>query len=660
MDRARVPPQPATQAPFAAVAVARLDRRDVLAGLSALAALCTTNRALGATRAGEPRATDSTFTFREVPHGADEHMHVAKGHSAHVLLAWGDPLFEGDGPFAPRAPSRASQERRFGTENDFIAFLPLPKGSQSSRRGLLCVNHEGSALHHMFEGVRPPAAQARAGDDDGVKPFHLEIEMAAQGHSIVEIERVEGRWRAVRSSPFNRRIHAETTIEIAGPAAGHERLRTSDDPTGRRVLGTFNCCSGGVTPWGTVLVGEENFNKYFTGDPGACGAEARNHTRCDVGRELEFHWHRIAPRFDLAREPREPNRHGWVVEIDPFDPASTPKKRTALGRFKHEAATCALDPSGRVVVYMGDDDEDEHVYKFVTRGTFDPTRPEAARDLLDDGDLYVARFDADGTVAWLLLRHGEGPLTKENGFASQADVLVEARLAATFVGATPMDRPEDVEASPTSGRVYVMLTNNKRRGREHVDAANPRWSNVDGHVVEMIPPANRDGAREHAATTFRWELFLLAGNPFESLDESFGAQRACFHPATSRDGWLACPDNCTFDPRGRLWIATDGAAKSHGTCDGLFATDVFGAGRALTRQFFRAPLGAEICGPCFTPDGTTLFLSVQHPGEARADGSTNGVGFSAPTTRFPDFDDDLPPRSCVVAISKDDGGVVGS
>jgi hypothetical protein len=435
-------------------------------------------------------------------------------------------------------------------------------------------------------------------------------------------------------------------MRVAGPAAGHARLRTRADPAGRRIIGTISNCAGGVTPWGTVLIAEEGLNFYFRGDA-TRGAEAAAWKRYGInGRALNA-WGLHFDRFNLEREPNEPNRFGWIVEIDPYDPQSTPTKRTALGRFKHECATTAISHDGRVVVYSGDDERFEYVYKFVTRRAYDAASPAANRELLDEGTLFVARFDANGMMRWLPLSFGQGPLTAANGFTSQADVVIEARRAADLVGATPMDRPEDVEANPRTGRVYVVMTFNERRAPEQVNAANPRGPNRFGHIIEIVPPMV-NGRPDHAADECAWEFFLLGGNPADPGHD------ARYHAAVSANGWLACPDNIAFDSSGRIWIATDGQDEVMGVADSLYAAETAGERRGATRCFFSGPRGAEITGPEFTPDRKTLFLAIQHPGDEKD--ST----FDQPSTRWPDFKDGVPPRPSVVAITKADGGEIGS
>ncbi|MBX6322075.1 MAG: PhoX family phosphatase [Rhodospirillaceae bacterium] len=631
-DRGR---NPTDNRPMIEVVEARLSRRGLLGGMLAglAAGACAPWTGRAALAAGNP----STLTFEEVAHGIDETHHVAKGYTAQVLIRWGDRVAKDAPAFDPARLSAAAQEKQFGYNNDFIGFLPLPQGSGSSDHGLLAVNHEYTNAELMFPDLAAEDKLQKMTRDQ------VAVEMAAHGHSILEVRRRDGAWTVAADSPYNRRITATTPMALSGPAAGHPLLRTRADPDGRTVLGTINNCAGGVTPWGTVLICEENFNLYFAGATTSL-PEAKAYARYGVGESPEYAWSRFVDRFDLAKEPNEPHRFGWVVELDPYDAAAVPVKRTALGRLKHEGATAVLNRDGRVVVYMGDDERFEYIYRFVSAGTYDPANRAANMGLLDVGTLSVARFHDDGRLEWLPLVQGQGPLTPENGFASQADVLIKTRLAADLVGATPMDRPEDVEADPTTGRVYAVLTNNIRRRYDQVDAANPRLDNTAGHIIEMIPPGE-GAAIDHAAATYRWDLFLAAGNPV------WGG--TYYGKGVSDNGWLACPDNLAFDAKGRIWIATDqgGAQPGFGIGDGLYGADVSGDGRAVTRFFFRCPRDAEMCGPCFTPDGRTLFLAVQHPGE----GST----FASPSTRWPDFAPDMPPRPAVVAVTKSDGAEVG-
>jgi secreted PhoX family phosphatase len=412
----------------------------------------------------------------------------------------------------------------------------------------------------------------------------------------------------------------------------------------------LNNCAGGMTPWGTWLTCEENFHGYFWGTLEDTHPEARNYKRYGVAASA-YAWGKFHDRFDVIKEPNEANRFGWIVEIDAFDPASVPRKRTALGRFKHEGAAGIINKDGRYVVYSGDDERFDYVYRFVTQARVDIGNRAANRDILDDGTLSVARYDADGTVIWLPLVHGQGPLTAANGFQSQADVVIEARRAADLVGATKMDRPEDVEANPKNNKVYVILTNNTRRKAEQIDAANPRPDSRFGHIIEMTPP---DG--NHAADKFTWEILVKCGDP------SIAAVGATFSSDTTRNGWFGMPDNLAFDADGRLWIATDGnSGYKTGRADGLWGLETEGESRGTSRHFYRVPMGAELCGPEFTPDGETLFVAVQHPGERDEDDpKAEPATFEKPASRWPDFKDNMPPRPSIVVITKQGGGKIAS
>ncbi len=619
------------EAPFRAV----LARRTVLAGLFA-----TATAALG-TRAGLAAGT-SSLAFKEIAHGPTPDHAVAEGYTARVLIRWGDKVLPGAPEFDPLNQTPAAQAMQFGMNNDYQAFMPLPQGSRASDHGLLWLNHEYAQSNMMFPGLGAKGTAAK------VTKAQVDVEIQSQGGSIVEVKREAGAWQVVLG-PMNRRITSETPMRIAGPAAGSPRMRTAADPAGTRVAGMIGNCAGGVTPWGTILTCEENFDTYFLGDP-AKGPEAAGYRRMGLTGRPTYGWGRFHDRFNIDREPNEPNRFGWVVEVDPYDPTWVPVKRTALGRCKHEGAEGGLTADGRVVVYTGDDQRNEYLYRFVSRDRFNPTDRAANRDLLDHGTLSVAKFADDGSLTWLDLVFGQGRLTPENGFRDAGDVMIDVRRAADLVGATPMDRPEDVERNPVTGKVYVVLTNNSQRKAEQLDKANPRVGNPFGHILELVPPMV-DGRPDHGAARFAWDMFLMAGNP------AVPAHKASYGGPISASGWLACPDNVAFDGQGRMWIASDQGEQQqkYGIGDGIWACDTEGPGRAVTRMFYRTPTGGEMCGPCFTPDSRTFFVAVQHPA-----GDDEGSSYDTPSSRWPDFDPRMPPRPSVVVITKDDGGVIGS
>jgi secreted PhoX family phosphatase len=624
---------PSDNPTFESVLAARLSRRALLRGAATGFALVAAG---GLRRLPEAAAQTG---FAPIAATGEDRVVVPAGYRYSVLLRWGDPLFPGAPEFDPTAQTAAKQALQFGYDNDFIGFLPLPLGSGAATRGLLGVNHENARSELMWAGWD--------GKHESKTREMVEVEIAAHGFTVVEIARdASGEWRVVRDSPYNRRITGATPMALRGAAAGHPLLRTAADPAGTRALGTLNNCAGGVTPWGTFLTGEENIQNYFAAKvdevPDA-GLQAL-HKRYAIGsgRGRYMSWGRYHDRFDLRKEPHEPNRFGWVVEIDPYDPRSVPVKHTGLGRMAHEGATIIVARDGRPVAYMGDDARFEYLYKFVAAGRVDPANRAANMQVLDQGTLYAARLRDDGSGEWLALVHGQGPLTEANGFRSQAEVLVNTRRAADLVGATRMDRPEDVEPNPATGKVYAALTGNTNRKPEQVDKANPRPANKFGHILELT----EDGG-DHTATRFRWEVLILAGDPRNPEHKADYQGRTDVSP-------LATPDNFAFDRSGRMWVATDGLDDTLGPNDGVFVVDTDGPERGRSRQFLSGPSGAEICGPAFTPDDRTFFVAIQHPG------LTDKATYEKPGSRFPDNRPDMPPRPSVLAISRHDGGPVGT
>jgi len=627
----------------------RFSRRDLVKGVLGVAAISATVSPLALMASDKAHAqgaanTTPTFSFKEVTAGSDEKHYVAEGYDADVLIRWGDQVLADAPAFDPTKQTGAAQAKQFGYNNDYLGYIPL---DGKSDHGLLVVNHEYTNEELMFPGL---GRQDRDKKFAGMTPELIAVEMMAHGGSVLEVRKSGGKWAVVAGSMFARRITAETDMVISGPAAGHAKLKTMADATGTKVKGMLNNCAGATTPWGTWLTCEENFNGYFWGKAsGEAGPDAKALKRYGAPGEW-YNWGTVHDRFNYEKEPNEVNRFGWVVEIDPMDPNSVPKKRTAMGRFKHEGAANIIAADGRFVVYQGDDERFDYVYKFVTEGKVDRANRAANADLLDKGTLFVAKYNADGTGEWMALVHGQGKLTAENGFNDQGDVLINVRLAADLLGATKMDRPEDVEANPKTNKVYVMLTNNSRRKGDQVDAANPRADNRFGHIIEMMPEGG-----DHASIKFKWEILVKCGDP------SIAAVGASFNPATTKDGWFGMPDNCAIDAMGRLWVATDGNAPSKtGRADGVWALETEGAARGTSKLFFRCPNGAELCGPEFTPDMETFFVALQHPGEADEDDpKAPAATFENPSTRWPDFSAGMPPRPSIVAITKKGGGKIG-
>lgn len=629
---------------FEEVLARRVRRRSFLKSSIAalpLVVLAPSSLAAGSTAsstsaAAAARLMADKLTFTPVPLGTQDNVVVPAGYTAQPLLRWGDPLFADAPSFAPNNLTPEAQRRQFGYNCDYLSFLPLPFGNnERSNRGLLFVNHEYTNPELMFSGYSAANTTKTI----------VDIELAAHGASVVEISKEGNHWRYSARSRYNRRITGETRIEINGPAAGHDLLKTSYDPSGSFVYGMLNNCGGGRTPWGTILTAEENFNQYFANLNALPTADPRRtmHTRYGLpGGASERRWENFYNRFDIAKEPNEAFRFGWVVEVDPYDPTAIPRKRTALGRMKHEAAASTVSKNGKFVAYTGDDERFDYLYKFVSRLYVTNDR-RANSDLLDDGALYVAKFNDDGSGVWIPLVAGQGALAAW----SQEEVLINTRGAADAVGATKMDRPEDIEVNPVNGKVYGAFTNNTQRaatGRPATDAANPRANNRHGHIIEMTETGD-----DHAADTFTWEIFMLCGDPAVAADGAFfaGFDRSRVSP-------ISCPDNINFDHQGNLWIATDGMASTLQRNDGVYVVPVEGDERGFVRQFVNGVKDCEAASLELTPNSENLFVSIQHPGEA------SGSTFDNPTSVFPDGV--KPPRPTVIAVtrSNNNAGILGT
>jgi secreted PhoX family phosphatase len=633
---------------------------------------------------------------------------VPKGYKAEVLIAWGDPIMPTAKNWNPAATQDAAeQEKQYGMHNDGMHYFPLPSPG-ASERGLLCVNHEytDENLLHGAEGLSGGAGPTIA---------KVRKSQAAHGVSVIEVFKGGNQWRVQRASRYGRRITANTPMRVSGPAAGHDLLKSkkySITPTGsfdtgmvndgRTAYGTANNCAHGYTPWGTYITCEENWNGYFGAVPSLASAQlTKDERRLGItAAGFGYRWHEVDERWDIRKNPKEQFLFGWRVEIDPFDPQRVPVKRTALGRFKCESAQVVVDDSRRVAFYMGDDERNEYIYKFVCARPFTPNDKVANRDMLDHGTLYVARFAADGTGTWIALLPGTDTVIDDPGtpgrklklreladFRGASDAEVQAlisirtRMAADAVGATMMDRPEWCAARPRIAgfqeiEVYCTLTNNSRRGNRPasvnradgattaasanppVDAANPRPDNDYGHIVRW-----RETGRSVAATTFQWDLFVLCGDKQAAAG---GKTLPSTYEPAGYDGYVGningddygAPDGLWFDDQGRLWIQTDQAGDGRGDWVNIGGNVMVCAdpNTRQTRRFLTSPTDCEVTGVVTSPDGRAMFVNIQHPGDrATPDEPTRSSHWPysqgyGPAGR---------PRSATVVITREDGGIVG-
>ncbi|MDT0618040.1 PhoX family phosphatase [Salinisphaera sp. P385] len=636
---------------FNQILEARVSRRDTLRGGLGLAATTIFAgaglSACGGDSNGGANAATPGLSFNSIAGSSADSVSIPDGYRMQVLIPWGTPFtgsfpaYAGDG-----SNTAAEQAQQIGANHDGMTFFPLPERSESATRGLLVINHEYSNPT-LFAG------DGRATDMNGAPTDADEVrkDINAHGVSVVEIAQGTDRNWGVIQGGFNRRITAATPMSLSGPAAGSEFMVTAYDNSGMTTRGTVNNCGRGFTPWGTYLACEENIQGYFITTEANPPRDKARYGLTDTG--FGYLWSNVAgdpsevngefARFDTtpsgpdaASDYRnEASTFGWLVEIDPFNPAATPVKRTAMGRFRHEGAEPGRIVDGRpIAFYMGDDARGEYMYKFVTAEAWDPAQPNT--NMLDNGTLYVARLDADGSGEWLPLDYDSNPALASD-FVSQADVLVNTRTAADVLGATPMDRPEWSTTDPSTGEIYFTLTNNTNRGPDQTDAANPRGPNTHGHVIRLAE--NDDNP---AATGFVWDIFVFGSNA--NADPSFNIS------GLTLDNEFGSPDGLWFDKRGVLWIQTDnGAPLDSDTNDQMLAVvpaqlngdrTVNPDTQASLKRFFVGPVGCEVTGVEMTPDYRTMFVNIQHPGGNWPDGGS------------------ARPRSATVIISREDDGEI--
>ncbi|EID4796166.1 PhoX family phosphatase [Campylobacter lari] len=559
------------------------------------------------------------LNFKEIPASTEDKVIVPDGYKADILISWGDPLFSKASIYdeEKNIDKKAVENAKltFGDNNDGMSFFPLSKD-----RAILAINNEYINPEIMFKHQG--------------KNLSLEdilYEQANLGVSIFEIKKEKDQWSVVLDSKYNRRIDANTKMSISGPAK-QQVLQNENF-----IYGTLNNCANGKTPWGTYLTCEENINNFF-GSLDEKIKFSKEQLRFGFKAQSQYGWEKFDERFDLSKNPNEANKFGWVVEIDPFDPNSIPIKRTALGRFKHENAELIVEDDGTVVIYMGDDEANEFIYKFISKHKY--KKGLDTSKILDEGTLYVAQFngkigDFRGSGKWIELEYGKNNLNKENGFNSQADVLINARIAGSIVNATPMDRCEWIASHKESGskEVFATLTNNKKNNNPN--PANPRTKNIYGQIIKW------EHKNSHKDDEFTWEIFALAGNPDNQTSLNKGSNNI-----TSNNKFNS-PDGLSFDRDGRLWIQTDGNYSNQEEFEGMGNNCMLAANPKTgeIKRFLTGPIACEITGIAFSQDYKTMFVGIQHPGE-----KLKGSQFPYGKT----------PRSSIIAISKIDGGVIGS
>lgn len=717
---------------FDAVLQARMSRRTLLKGSFAAATTSIFGVGLANAEGGNhaagshmPRA--QMMGFSVVAKHTDDIVMVPEGYTAQVLYRLGDPISNAVAEYLNfGTEDAASFEFRAGDAHDGMHYFGLNNRGTSpnpvnAKRGLLAMNHENITQIFLHR-----ADEVAAGlPTSGRVPSQIDKEVNAHGVSVIEVANHKGAFEINKGSPFNRRITAASPMDISGPARGDDLMVTKFSQDATQTRGTLNNCANGYTPWGTYLTCEENWAGYFkrpassTLAAKAAASQNRyigsgasngsygwaNPVGGDTsGSDLYNRWN-ITPGASADTDFRNAaNTMGWVVEVDPYDPDSVPRKRTALGRFGHEGAMPAkVVPGKPLVYYMGDDARGEYVYKYVSNRKWKPSDAlrnnlEMGDKYLDDGKLYVATFNADGTGVWTELTIASSAIAAYAGYAfvDQADVLINCRIAADAVGATPMDRPEWTGVHPITGDVYVTMTNNSDRGKtgtttggkpRGLDAANPRYydedgskGNANGHIIRM-----REDDRDPAATGFNWDVYLFGAESDKFADANINVS------GLTDDNDFSSPDGLWFSQRipGLMWIQTDDGAYTDVTncmmlaavpghygdggavdIENLAVPSNGGLDRTVTtyvgkpassksvRRFLVGPKGCEITGICETPDGKAIFVNIQHPGEdtGSAEVANNTGNFQS---HWPQGGLERP-RSATIVITKDDGGVIGT
>ena len=577
--------------------------------------------------AGSPRTVYSheAITFNPVTANGLDTITLPEDYEWHVVVRWGDPMWSGVPEFDPETRgSIESQSLSFGDNCDGMSLF------QVRGRSILVVNNEYTNRNIMFGNRESRNPES---------PEDAKKGMMAHGVCVLELVQQQGRWRPLKDSPYNRKITPETKMVFTGPATGHDLLKTEADPDGVWTLGTWNNCGNGRTPWGTYLTCEENFNGYFSSPSDPETAMPQTHQRYGIkNKDWGYGWSTVDGRFDVALNPNEPNRAGYIVEIDPAQPQSVPRKHTAMGRFKHENCEVVIANNGHVVAYMGDDERGEFLYRFVSDGKYQPGS-DSNYSLLESGILSVAVFDENGSGQWV-------NLTPRSTGMSEAEICVNTRIAASKVKATTMDRPEWVAANPYKAEAYCCLTNNKSRGVHPnaggdptpVNGPNPRAKNLYGQIVRWTP-RNSD----HTAMNFSWDLFAIAGNPGLYNDHRAGSENI------TEANMFNSPDGLAFDSLGNLWIQTDGKYSDEGEYSGMGNNQMLMANPKTgeLKRFMVGPKECEVTGITWSVDKRTMFVGIQHPGEKNPD-----------TCHFPDGGESMP-RSSVIAITRKDGGYIG-